>query len=278
MAKRFIDTGLFDDEWFCDLKQEYKVFWIYYITKCDHAGILKINERLIEFHTGVKSLETLIKDFGNRLIRVSENLLFCYKYIDFQYPDFPKSNVKQQQSAEKILEKLGIWDIKNKQFTNSYQRLTKDFTKSYVNVNDNDNDNDSVNGNVNETFGKSENILIVPEMLRIFKNHNPNYLSSESKDYRPLFSIASYLCEVGKLSGSPDLHRDQVLEAWEPICKVIKADKFYSQKSLVTISNHIQEILQISLHGKSTDNKPNYGSKERAKEYDRLFAERYGKG
>jgi hypothetical protein len=115
-------------------------------------------------------------------------------------------------------------------------------------------------------------------MLRIFKSHNPNYLSSESKDFRPLFSIASYLCEVGKLSGSPDLHRDQVLEAWEPICKVIKADKFYSQKSLVTISNHIQEILQISLHGKSTDNKPNYGSKERAKEYDRLFAERYGKG
>ena len=140
---------------------------------------------------------------------------------------------------------------------------------------DGDGDGDE---NKDENFGKSENLLIVPEMLRIFKNHNPNYLSSESKDYRPLFSIASYLCEVGKLSGSPDLHRDQVLEAWEPICKVIKADKFYSQKSLVTISNHIQEILQISLHGKSTDNKPNYGSKERAKEYDRLFAERYGKG
>ena len=141
-----------------------------------------------------------------------------------------------------------------------------------------ENENENENRNEDENFGKSENLLIVPEMLRIFKSHNPNYLSSESKDFRPLFSIASYLCEVGKLSGSPDLHRDQVLEAWEPICKVIKADKFYSQKSLITISNHIQEILQISLHGKSTDNKPNYGSKERAKEYDRLFAERYGKG
>lgn len=165
---------------------------------------------------------------------------------------------------------------KNAQHTESQSKNKKAYAKHMETVTETITENE--NRNKDENFGKSENLLIVPEMLRIFKNHNPNYLSSESKDYRPLFSIASYLCEVGKLSGSPDLHRDQVLEAWEPICKVIKADKFYSQKSLVTISNHIQEILQISLHGKSTDNKPNYGSKERAKEYDRLFAERYGKG
>lgn len=124
-----------------------------------------------------------------------------------------------------------------------------------------------------EYFGKSENLLIVPEMLRIFKEHNPKYPSSESRDFKPLFSIASYFCEIGKLTGSPDLHKEQILQAWEPVCKVIKADKFYSQKSLSTISNQIQEIIQISLNGKSS-NKPAKPSRETL---NAKFNERFGK-
>lgn len=129
----------------------------------------------------------------------------------------------------------------------------------------------------NENFGKSENILLVPEMAKIFYKHNPDYGASKEKDYKPLLSIASYFCEIGKLSGSPDLHSEKILQAWGVTCTVIMADNFYKQKSLSTISNHIQELTQIALHGKS-NGKPDYGSKERAKELDRLFAKRYGSG
>lgn len=122
------------------------------------------------------------------------------------------------------------------------------------------------------SFGKSENLLIVPEMLKTFQGHNPKYPASKDKDYRPLFSIANYLCEYGKLPGTPDQHRDKILEAWEPICKVIKADKFYSQKTLLTISNHIQEILQISLNGNTKD-KSGRATKEGLNE---KFAARFG--
>jgi len=54
MAKRFIDTALFDDSWFMDLSVENKLFFVYLITNCDHAGIIDLNLKLAEFKTGIK--------------------------------------------------------------------------------------------------------------------------------------------------------------------------------------------------------------------------------
>lgn len=108
-----------------------------------------------------------------------------------------------------------------------------------------------VNNTVNTNFGKSENLLLIPEMSAMFKKYLPQYPQSTEKDYRPLYSIAAYLCEIGKLEGTPDIHREKILTAWEPICQSIAADNFYKQKSLSTISNHIQEITQNVLYGKS---------------------------
>ena len=140
--------------------------------------------------------------------------------------------------------------------------------------------NENVNGKEDENFGKSENLLLIPEMFSVFKKNNPTYLGSAELDYKPLYRIASFFCEIGKLTGSPDLHKSKILEAWELVSGVISKDDFYKQKTLSTISNQIQAITQIALNGKSTskNGKQNYGSKERGNELDRLFAERYGSG
>lgn len=116
MAKRFVDTGLFDDEWFAELDKDCKLFWVYYLTKCDHAGLLKYNRKLIEFQTGIDSLDTVIKQFGNRIITVSEHLLFCPKFIVFQYPNFPKSKAAAQNSALDLLIKNGLWNTDTNNF------------------------------------------------------------------------------------------------------------------------------------------------------------------
>ena len=118
-------------------------------------------------------------------------------------------------------------------------------------------------------------------MLNVFKKHNPKYLSQNEKDYKPLFSIASFFCEVGKLTGSPDNHKEKIIILWETVSKVIAKDNFYSSKTLSTISNHIQEITQNALHGKSTSKngkQQDYGSKERGQQYDGMLNERYGNG
>lgn len=135
MAKRFIDTGIFDDEWFMDLSKDGKIVWLYFITKCDHAGLLHINLKLATVQTGIKDILTVIKELSNRIVRVNEQLFFIPKFIDFQYPDFPKSKVKQQASAIDLLVKYGIL---NKETLT----LNKELTNSYGNGNDNGNDNE----------------------------------------------------------------------------------------------------------------------------------------
>jgi hypothetical protein len=110
MAKRFIDTGLFDDDWFMDLSKDAKILWIYFLTKCDHAGMLKLNARLCEVQTGIKDLNGIIKLLGNRIITVSERLYFIPKFLQYQYPGFPYSKAKAQLSAIEILTKYGLFE------------------------------------------------------------------------------------------------------------------------------------------------------------------------
>jgi len=130
MSKRFIDTGIFDDDWFMDLSKEAKLLWIYCITKCDHAGLIKINPKLCGIQTDIKDLDGTIKQLGNRLVTVSERLYFIPKFIEFQYPGFPNSKVRQQQSAVEILQKHNLFD-ENK------LTISKLLTNSYGNDNDN---------------------------------------------------------------------------------------------------------------------------------------------
>ena len=61
MAKRFIDTEIFNDDWFMELSKDAKLFYIFYITNCDHAGILKLNLY------NIKTIQTIC--------------LYIYKYI-----------------------------------------------------------------------------------------------------------------------------------------------------------------------------------------------------
>lgn len=125
MSKRFIDTGLFDDDWFMDLSKDAKLLWIYFITKCNHAGMIKLNPKLCKVQTDIKELETVIKQLSNRLVTVSEHLYFIPKFIDFQYPGFPNSKVRSQISAIAILKKHGLIDEENltliKGLDNSYE-------------------------------------------------------------------------------------------------------------------------------------------------------------
>ena len=151
MAKRFIDTRMFEDEWVCSLSKDAKLFFIYYITTCDHAGILKLNRSLCEFQTKLKAFDTVIQELGNSLVTLKENVFFMPKFIKFQYPNFPQSNVKQQDGALKILFSYGITIEK----LNSYLSLSKEFNNSY--------DNDNV---IVVTNNIDERILKFAETLR----------------------------------------------------------------------------------------------------------------
>ena len=127
MAKRFIDSKIFESESFSALSKDEKIFFIYFITNCDHAGVLKLNKRLCEFQTGIdqNSLATVVKGLGNRLIRVGEGLCFFMpNFFKFQYPNYPEKKFKAADSAVLILKQLNI-DI------NTYLTLNQELPNSY---------------------------------------------------------------------------------------------------------------------------------------------------
>jgi len=147
MAKRFIDTEIFNDDWFMELSKDAKLFYIYYITNCDHAGILKLNTKLAELQTGIKSIQTVIEQLSNCLLTIKPNVFLMPAFIKYQYPDFPKSKVKQQDSALKILASYGIDEEKIK----SYLTVSKELNNSYDNVSVNEPVIDDLTNNKDST-------------------------------------------------------------------------------------------------------------------------------
>lgn len=136
MAKRFIDTELFNDSWYMNLTPEAKLFFIYLITNCDNAGIIDLNIRLAEFQTGIKdfrnSFYTVCAEFGEkRLMNLRENYYFIPNFVRYQYPNGLNSGVKAQQS---VVLKLQYFNIN----PNSLERVNKQFDESYQTPQDKD--------------------------------------------------------------------------------------------------------------------------------------------
>ena len=78
MAKRFIDTKMWDKDWFRKLSPKNKLIWLYLLTRCDHAGIWDADWEAAEFFIGEwVGYDELPKEITERLetIEVPESLL-----------------------------------------------------------------------------------------------------------------------------------------------------------------------------------------------------------
>jgi len=142
--------------------------------------------------------------------------------------------------------------------------------KTYVKRMETETENENEDVNINETETEK---LIIPKLFSEFKKNIPTYPGSIKLDYKPLQNIAQFILLQSKKSGSIIDNAENICTAWGAICLVIKEDNFYRQKSLSTISNHIQEILQTSLNGKS-----NRSAKISTDDLKAAHAKRYGNG
>ena len=59
LAKRFVDTKIWDKQRFRKLRLKQKLLWLYIVTKCDHAGIWDADFEAASFFIGE---EVSIKD------------------------------------------------------------------------------------------------------------------------------------------------------------------------------------------------------------------------
>ena len=102
MAKRFTDSLKWDDPWFMDLEPTHKLFWIYLLDNCDHAGVWEVNHKLLTFKTGINfDLSEIIDSFTDRIHVINPKYWFVLKFIDFQYNGLKSDPVGN--SIERIL-------------------------------------------------------------------------------------------------------------------------------------------------------------------------------
>jgi len=98
MAKRFIDTKIWDKSWFRKLEPRGKLIWIYVLTKCDHAGILDGDWE------AERDLPQSIRD---KMHRIDEEQYFISSFVDYQY-GLLKENSKPHMSVIKRLKDKGL--------------------------------------------------------------------------------------------------------------------------------------------------------------------------
>ena len=184
MPKRFIDTSLFKKRWIRQLDPNMKLFWIYLLTNCDHAGIWEVDIDLAAFQTGVKLDEsTILNTFNRKIVPFKDGKWFVPKFVDYQYGEL-NENVNAHKSVIKLLTKYGLY-VDNQLLPNSSATVKdKDTYKNQSIIKDKDKESK-----------KSQLLSIQIQLIELqkdFKNKDvkmefekwQDYMSSHGKRYK----------------------------------------------------------------------------------------------
>jgi|TARA_R110002074_G_scaffold194588_1_gene360659 hypothetical protein len=124
MAKRYIDTKLWDKTWFRRLEVWQKSVWLYLITRCDHAGIIDFDSDSFNFHLktkyGSEAYLKLFKQFEDKVVLYEENTKIWVKtFVEYQYGglDNLNPNVRPQKAVIDRLIAQGLLDKDTMVFT-----------------------------------------------------------------------------------------------------------------------------------------------------------------
>lgn len=86
MAKRFTDSRKWRDPFFRKLPTHLKLFWIYLLDECNHAGMWKVDFEMASFCIGIEIAEQeAVSAFNGRIKVIDSETWFVPKFIDFQY-------------------------------------------------------------------------------------------------------------------------------------------------------------------------------------------------
>lgn len=109
MAKRMTDTDKWKKPFIKSLPAEYKLFWLFLLDECDHAGIWHIEMDVLELRLGIKlSLEKARGFFKEKIVVFdSGNKIFVPDFITFQYGVLSPAN-KAHNSVINILTRYNL--------------------------------------------------------------------------------------------------------------------------------------------------------------------------
>jgi len=190
MAKRFSDTDKWKKPFIRSLQAPYKLFWLYILDDCDHAGIWQVDMEIANIKIGeTLNTETALSQFGDK-ITVFDNgeKWFIKDFIDFQYGELnPKNRV--HESVINILNKYKI----------------KPLTSPLQDAMDKDKDKDKYK------------IKEITDFLE-FRKSELNQYSDEIKTKLKKYKITEPICFIG--NGIPPTYYDLVEILVNCICNL----------------------------------------------------------
>lgn len=159
--KRFTDTGIWDQDWFIDLPNKYKLFWFYVKDQCDNAGFWRPNKSILESvilkeKIKIEDFLSLVNSEKERIKIMSGGRWFIKDFFVFQYGDkfSPSSQVHKGilktlcQNGVHIsevngvscgdLQKLDLEDIKILAYSKDIKTLQKAYGNPILRVKDKD--------------------------------------------------------------------------------------------------------------------------------------------
>lgn len=112
MPKRFTSTEIWDEDWYLEMPNEYKLFWYYMLSKCDHAGLFRVNTKKFSLMIGANiSSKEALKLFNadkDRIREVTTSLWLIEDFFVFQYGKVLNTNSKVHESIQKAYNQANI--------------------------------------------------------------------------------------------------------------------------------------------------------------------------
>ena len=133
MAKRFIDTELWQKEWFQDLSIENKLLLKFIFENCDCAGVWNSNYRLASFILGVPVNQDDIKKINEKKEQfeiLSNGDIFVIDFIKFQYGTLSE-NCKPHKPVIEKLKKYNLFERVLKGYRKGFETLEEKEQEQY---------------------------------------------------------------------------------------------------------------------------------------------------
>lgn len=147
MAKRFTDTDKWDRPWFRKLPLNLKLLWCFIVDKCDIAGVWYVDLEMASFQIGSRFERTRVEEIFQKQIEVRGDRWLIKDFILFQYGSLEASNKIYRNVTAKLKAFQEGASMPHTSPIDGVMVMDKEKEDS-------------------PSFGKSENLLSIPEDLK----------------------------------------------------------------------------------------------------------------
>jgi len=135
MSKRFFDTEVFLRPWFRQLNPRLKCLWLYFLSRCDLAGVIDMDWELASFSIGSKVSPEDLKEMNGNIVKLESGKYFIPGFISFQYGQL-KDHSNPHKAVLKAMAANGI------EYIDGNPRVDQGLAKGCLTLLDQDQDKD----------------------------------------------------------------------------------------------------------------------------------------